>query len=134
MFDRVGEVSTMSFDLKSALSAIFLKGKYEVAPGYSQFAINQYLSKYKQYIKIVSQLQTLKLPDAAHFKFLQKNTNYGWPPKVNLDKVEEDPTIEYVMRYYKCSRRDAKDYLLFMDKEDLDEIKFYYEYKGDKVG
>lgn len=131
---RIGEVSTMSFDLREALTAIFTKGKYEVAPGYSQFAINQYLSKYKQYIKLVEQLSTISLPDAAHFKFLQKNTNWGWPQKVDLPKVEADPIVEYLMRYYECSRRDAKEYLLFMDEDELDHIRTYYEYKGDKIG
>ena len=126
----------MTFDLREALSGIFMKGKYEVPADYSQFAINQYLSKYKQYIKIVAQLQLLKLPNKAHFKFLQKNVGYGFPNKVDIDKtkIKIDPIVEYLMRYYECSRRDAKDYLLFIDEDEINEIREFYEFEGDPDG
>ena len=124
----------MSFNLRDALSAIFTKTPYKVGPAYSQFAINQYLSKYKQYISLVAMISTLKLPDEAHFKYLQSNTGYGWPPKREIKADEVDPRIEYIMRYYKCSRRDAKDYLLFMDEEEIQSLVDFYEFKGDING
>lgn len=122
----------MKFNLAEALSAIFMKTKYEVGPDYSQYAIDLYLSKYKQYIGLVARLQLLKLPNAAHFKYLQKHTNFGWPHKVEIEREAPDPFIEYLIRYYNCSRRDAKDYLLYIDNDEKEFLKDYFEFKGDK--
>lgn len=120
----------MSFDLRAALNGIFMKGKYSVGPDYSQFAINQYLSKYKQYIVILEQIMCLKLSNQAHFDYLQKVVNFGWPSKREIKAAEEDPLIKYLMQAYECSRLDARDYLIFIsDQEKADLIDYY---KGDE--
>ena len=117
----------MSFNLKDALNGIFMKGDYNVPKDYNQYIINYYLSKYKSYIEIVDILLPLRLPNKAHFKFLQKHIPYGWPRKVEIKEPEKSIDEEYLMRFYECSRRDAKDYLKFISKEELDQIKDYYE-------
>lgn len=117
----------MSFNLKLALDGLFMKADYVVGKDYSQFAVNRYLSKYKSYVEILQNILTLKLPNEAHYKYLKKNLPYGWPRKVELAKEESDPIIEYVMKFYDCSRRDAKDYIKYLSKEEIAEIKYYYE-------
>lgn len=120
----------MSFNLRDALNGILMKGKYEVGPDYSQFAINAYLGKYKQYVPVLDKILSLNLPNQAHFDYLKKNCGFGWPSKLEITVHEEDPMIKYVMEYYECSRLDARDYLMFMTEQEKDSIKDYYD--GDK--
>ena len=117
----------MSFNLKDALNGLFMKVKYTVPADYNQFAVNMYLGKYKQYIPILEPILTLKLPNEAHFKYLQKKIGYGWPMKADPIKEEKDVRIEYLMRFYECSRLDAVSYLKFITKQQMDDIIDYYK-------
>lgn len=117
----------MSFDLRAALNGILMKAKYEVGPDYSQFAINAYLGKYKQYIPILEKILCLSLPNQAHFDYLKAKVGFGWPSKLELKVPEEDKMIAYIMQFYECSRLDAKDYLLFISDQKKADIKEYYE-------
>lgn len=117
----------MSFNLRDALNAIFTKTDYIVPKDYNQFAVNLFLSKYKGFIEIVDMLLIKQIPNKAHFKFLQKNLPYGWPRKTELPQKKEDKKIEYVIRFYECSRRDALDYLKYMKEDELKNIIEYYE-------
>lgn len=120
----------MSFNLKEALDGLFLKKKYEVPSDYSQYAVNMYLGKYRTFVPIVNTILVLTLPNKAHFEYLKRNVGFGWPTKVE-DKKKNDskevPIEEYVMKYYECSRLDAKDYLKFMDEHEISIIKKFYE-------
>lgn len=117
----------MSFNLKDALNGILMKAKYEVGPDYSQYAINAYLGKYKQYIPILNKIMRLNLPNQAHYDYLRKNVGYGWPSKLELKTPEEDPLIKYIMQFYECSRLDAKDYLIFISEQEKNDLKLYFE-------
>ena len=119
----------MSFNLREALNGIFMKGKYTVPKDYSQYAINMYLAKYRQYIPVLDQIMRLQLPNEAHFRFLQKKVGWGWPMKIKQDEeeVKKDPYKDYVMRYYECSRLDAESYLKFMSENEKKALKDYYE-------
>lgn len=117
----------MSFNLKDALNGILMKAKYEVGPDYSQYAINAYLGKYKQYIPILNKIMCLNLPNQAHYDYLRKNAGYGWPSKLELKIPEEDPLIKYIMQFYECSRLDAKDYLIFISEQEKNDLKLYFE-------
>ena len=117
----------MNFDIKEALDAIFYKKDYKPPDDYNQFAINQVLGRYKSYVPILSAILPLSLPNQAHFDYLKKMSGYGKPSYVELKPVEKDSMIKYVMSYYKCSRLDAKDYLMFMSEQEKQSIKEYYE-------
>ena len=117
----------MSFDLRSALNGIFMKAKYTVDADYNQFAINQYLSKYKQFMPVLTPILTLSIPNQAHFDYLAKSVGFGWPSKREIKVQEADPIIKYVMAYYECSRLDAQDYIMFMSKEERNSLIEYYE-------
>lgn len=117
----------MSFDLKAALNGLFMKGKYTVDKDYSQFAVNTYLGKYKQYIPILNKIMCLRLSNQAHYNYLKKNIGYGWPSKFEIPVEKPDKMIEYLMQYYECSRLDAKDYILFITDQEKEKIKYYYE-------
>ena len=117
----------MSFNLFEALKGILMKEKYTVDADYSQFAVNLYLSKYKQYILVLDKIMCLKLSNQAHFDYLKKNTGYGIPRKQEIVEKEVEPIIKYIMQFYECSRLDAKDYLMFMSEEEKANLKEYYE-------
>lgn len=115
----------MSFDLRSALNGIFMKAKYTVDTDYNQFAINQYLSKYKQFMPVLTPILNLKIPNQAHFDYLAKSIGFGWPSKREIKTVEE-PLVKYVMQEYECSRLDARDYLMFMSDQEKSALIEYY--------
>lgn len=118
----------MSFNLKEALDGLFLKKTYKVPSDYSQYAVNMYLGKYRTFVPIVQQILCLNLPNQAHFDYLKRHIGFGWPPKVDTPKKEEgDHLEEYLMRYYECSRLDAKDYLKFIDEHEKKMLKDYFE-------
>lgn len=117
----------MSFDLRAALNGILMKGKYDVGPDYSQFAINAYLGKYKQYIPILEKILCLALPNQAHFDYLKKHVGFGWPSKLEIKPVEDEPILKYIMDFYECSRLDAKDYLIFISDQEKHDLIEYYE-------
>ena len=124
----------MSFNLKAALDGILTKAKYDVTPDYSQFAVNSYLSKYRPYIPILNKIMCLSLPNKAHYDYLRKTIPYGWPAKWEMKIPEENPILKYIMTFYKCSRLDAKDYLMFMSTEEQADLIDYYEgYKEEVV-
>ena len=125
MLNGIGDF-VMSFNLLDALKGILLKEKYTVDADYSQFAINSYLSKYKQYIPILEQIMCLKLPNQAHYDYLRKKCGLGFPPKRDL-KIIEDPIYKYIMQYYECSRLDARDYAIFMSESEKQALVEYYE-------
>lgn len=116
----------MSFNLLDALKGILMKADYSVDADYSQFAINSYLSKYKQYMPILEEIMCLNLPNKAHYDYLRKKCSYGFPPKREL-KIVEDPIYNYIMQFYKCSRLDAKDYAIFMSEQEKKDLVEYYE-------
>ena len=117
----------MSFNLKDALNGILMKADYTVGPDYSQFAINAYLGKYKQYIPMLNKIMCLNLPNQAHFDYIKKHAGFGWPSKVEIKPMEDDPMLRYIMDYYECSRLDAKDYLIFISDQEKANLKAYYE-------
>lgn len=117
----------MSFDLREALNAIFMKEKYAVPADYSQFAINQYLAKYRQNIPILDKIMCLKLTNEAHFRYLKKKVGWGWPLKVANVEIKKDTLKECIMRYYDCSRLDAESYIKFMSKSEKESIEAFYE-------
>ena len=117
----------MSFNLRDALNGIFMKAKYTPGGDYSQFAVNAYLSKYKQYIPVLEQIMWLKLSNRAHYDYLVKVIGFGWPSKREIQSIDEDPLLKYVMDFYECSRLDARDYLMFMSENDKVNLKDYYE-------
>lgn len=116
----------MSFNMLDALKGILTKEEYVVDREYNQFAINSYLGKYKQYIPILEQIMCLKLPNQAHYDYLRKMCGYGFPPKLELNIVEE-PIYKYIMQFYECSRLDARDYAMFMSEQEKKDLVEYYE-------
>lgn len=117
----------MSFNLKLALDGILLKTQYKVPHDYSQFAINQYLSKYKCNIGVLEQIICLKLTNEAHFKYLQKLIPYGYKSKLQLEEPKPEPIMQIVMKKYECSRRDAREIIKYLSQEEQDDLLQYYE-------
>ena len=56
----------------------------------------------------------------------EQNQLYEQEYEQEMQEREEE-IVEYVMKFYECSRLDAKDYLKFMSEEEQKSLRDYYE-------
>lgn len=117
------------YNMLDYIRSIVDKSPIELDKGYSQYALNQYFSKFKNCIFLINALSKCNLTDEQHYKYLMNVIPRGWQKKLEFNKNSENKhkDIEIIKEHYKVSDIIAKDYLLLIDSNELKELREYYD-------
>lgn len=98
---------------------------------YPQFIINNILSKDRELIFYIDAINNLNISNKMHYDFLlnaitKKKRFLQFPKK----KIQESEIITFIKRYYNISYNRALKYYKFLDEEDINNLKKYFDEGG----
>lgn len=122
-------MSNSTYNLLDYIRSIVDKSPIELDKGYSQFALNQYFSKWKNCVHYINAIGQYRLKDNVHYKYLMTVIPRGWQRKVEFPKKVEkkQKDIQNIMEYYNVKDSIAEEYLIVMSEEELKYLREYYD-------
>lgn len=98
---------------------------------YPQFIINNILSKDRELIFYIDAINNLNISNRMHYDFLlnaivRKKRFLQFPKK----KIQENEIITFIKRYYNVSYDRALKYYKFLDDNDINNLKKYFNEGG----
>lgn len=117
------------YNMLDYIRSIVDKSPIELDKGYSQYALNQYFSKFRNCIYLINVLSKCKLNDEQHYLYLMNVIPRGWQRKIEFNKATEKKykDLEIIKEHYKVNDIIAKDYLLLIDTNELKELRELYD-------
>ena len=114
------------------IKAINSKTKVEDLSGYVPFLTNRAFAMHLDTIMLAEQMNHYHslspfLQYDFYYNGVRKGRRFGFPKK-----VEDDPDLEMIQRYYNYSRTKALQALEILTKNDLEEIKQSLDKGGTK--
>jgi hypothetical protein len=90
---------------------------------FNPYLIHRFISMEPNYIELVNEVQNIpttekKLIYLTYKSLLPKQKKYFKYIK-GSNKTNNDDLINKISEYYQCSTREAKDYLSFLEKEEI---------------
>jgi hypothetical protein len=104
------------------------KGKYLGDEGWSNYMINRYLSMNQDYIELVNIIQknTWQMKGenlySLYKDIIPKSNVYLKYIKSKTSSKYKPDEIEAIQKYYQVSKREAKDYIDLLSKDDIKDI------------
>lgn len=104
------------------------KGPYLGDEGWSNYMINRYLSMNQDYIELVNLIQknTWQMKGEHLYSLykdvIPKSNTYLKYIKAKTSSKYKPDEIEAVQKYYQVSKREAKDYIDLLSKDDIKDI------------
>lgn len=110
------------------IRSIVDKSIIELDNNYSQFALNNYFSKYKNCIFFINELLGKTLTNKQHYDYLMCVIPRGWQKKLEYPKLKEEKEndIDILVKHFNIHKDVAKDYLMIIDENELKEIRREY--------
>lgn len=116
------------YNMLDYIRSIVDKSPIELDRGYSQYALNNYFSKWKNCIFYIDGISGFNLTDEQHYKFLMTVIPRGWQKKLEypkkVDKKQID--IENICKFYGVKEDIAQQYLIVMDESELKYLREVY--------
>lgn len=124
------------FDVLNAITANKTELDFrsdEVKKAYNNYMINRFISFCNMYVPIVNEVN--KYPDLTkdiHYRFFkntlpQRRQFFPYIKKKNEDRQED---LEYIQKYFECSKKEAKLYLNTLPEKVVKEIVDLYKRVG----
>lgn len=104
------------------------KGPYLGDEGWSNYMINRYLSMNQDYIELINIIQknTWQMKSehlySLYKDIIPKSNVYLKYIKGKTSSKHKPDEIEAVQKYYQVSKREAKDYIDLLSKDDIKDI------------
>lgn len=98
---------------------------------YSQFMVNRVFSCDQQLLFLANELNKQGFTNKMHHDFLYHVIPKGkrWI-KYSAKKAKVEKELEYIMKYFGCNIQIAKSYYKLLSKDELKEIKDFFEKRG----
>lgn len=93
---------------------------------FNAYMLNRFLSMYEPYIELVNSIQQLWLltPEQIYniyCEYLPKKNIYAAYVKSNVPKINSE-LLEILSSHFKVSKRETKQYINILEKEDIENI------------
>ena len=93
---------------------------------WNSYMIHRFISMNPDYIEVVNYVQDFppqekRMIYSIYKEFIPKNNKWNKYIKSNIKQPNKD-LVEYIKNYYKCSAKEAKEYLGILDRTDVDGI------------
>jgi len=117
------------YNMLDYIRSIVDKQPIELDRGYSQFALNQYFSKFKNCVFYIDTIGSYELTDSQHYKYLMSVIPRGWQKKIEFNKKSEKKQIEIenLIKYFNIKEKEAEDYFYLIDEKEMKEIMEFYD-------
>lgn len=91
---------------------------------YEPFVVNRALSYYRDSVMQANMMNTRRhLDKKMQNDFLLNNVRSYKRRYIKWAKVDKNDSIEYIQVYFNCSKNKARDYVLLLDDNQINQIK-----------
>lgn len=93
---------------------------------WNSYMIHRFISMNPDYIEVVNYVQDFppqekRMIYSIYKEFIPKNNKWNKYIKSNIKQPNKD-LVKHIKNYYKCSAKEAKEYLGILDRTDVDGI------------
>ena len=93
---------------------------------WNSYMIHRFISMNPDYIEVVNYVQDFppqekRMIYSIYKEFIPKNNKWNKYIKSNIKQPNKD-LVTHIKNYYKCSAKEAKEYLGILDRTDVDSI------------
>ena len=93
---------------------------------WNSYMVHRFMSMNSDYLDLVNEAQRISPQNkkqiySIYREFIPKNNKWNKYIKSNIKQPNKD-LVEYIKNYYKCSAKEAKEYLGILDRTDVDGI------------
>ena len=118
IFDWLKEINTTKPPIES-----FTDKDWEV---WNSYMIHRFLSMDRSNIEIVNDIQEILPTDkkkiySIYKEFIPKNNKWNKYIKSKIKQPNKD-LVDYIKDYFKCSSKEAKEYIYLLDKPNISRI------------